>query len=38
MADVTRDHFGVFRDEPTMKAGVEKLLSVKERSKNVGLR
>ncbi len=38
MADVTRDHFGVFRDEPTMKAGLEKLLSVKERSKNVGLR
>jgi succinate dehydrogenase / fumarate reductase flavoprotein subunit len=38
MADVTRNHFGVFRDEPTMKAGLEKLLSVKERSKNVGLR
>ena len=38
MADVTRNHFGVFRDEPTMKAGLEKLLAVKERSKNVGLR
>ncbi len=38
MADVTRDHFGVFRDEPTMKTGLEKLLAVKERSKNVGLR
>jgi succinate dehydrogenase flavoprotein subunit len=38
MADLTRDYFGVFRDEPTMKAGLEKLLSVKERSENVGLR
>ena len=38
MADVTRDHFGVFRDEPTMKAGLDKLLDVKARSKNVGLR
>jgi len=38
MADVTRYHFGVFRDEPAMKAGLEKLLTVKERSKNVGLR
>jgi succinate dehydrogenase / fumarate reductase flavoprotein subunit len=38
MADITRYHFGVFRDEATMKAGYEKLLSVKARSKNVGLR
>jgi succinate dehydrogenase / fumarate reductase, flavoprotein subunit len=38
MADISRDHFGVFRDEPTMKAGYEKLLTVKARSKNVGLR
>ena len=38
MADVTRDHFGVFRDEPTMKAGLDKLLAVEGRSKNVGLR
>jgi succinate dehydrogenase / fumarate reductase, flavoprotein subunit len=28
----------VFRDEPTMRAGVEKLLSIKERSADVGLR
>jgi succinate dehydrogenase / fumarate reductase, flavoprotein subunit len=38
MADITRDHFGVFRDEPTMKAGLDKLLAIKERSKKVGLR
>ncbi len=38
MALVTRDYFGVFRDEATMAAGLEKLLDVKARSKNVGLR
>jgi succinate dehydrogenase / fumarate reductase, flavoprotein subunit len=38
MADVTRDHFGVFRDEATMRSGLDKLLVVKERSKSVGLR
>jgi succinate dehydrogenase / fumarate reductase flavoprotein subunit len=38
MADVTRDHFGVFRDEATMKAGLDKLLDIKARSRNVGLR
>jgi succinate dehydrogenase / fumarate reductase, flavoprotein subunit len=38
MADITRDHFGVFRDEPTMKIGLDKLLDVKARSKNAGLR
>jgi succinate dehydrogenase / fumarate reductase, flavoprotein subunit len=38
MALITRDHFGVFRDAPTMKAGLDKLLEVKARSKNVGLR
>ena len=38
MADITRDHFGVFRDEATMKAGLDKLLDIKARSKNVGLR
>jgi succinate dehydrogenase / fumarate reductase, flavoprotein subunit len=38
MAEVTRDHFGVFRDEPTMKTGLDKLLDVKARSKNIGLR
>ena len=38
MADITRYHFGVFRDEPTMKTGLDKLLDVKARSKNVGLR
>ncbi len=38
MADITRDYFGVFRDEGTMKTGLDKLLDVKARSKNVGLR
>jgi succinate dehydrogenase / fumarate reductase flavoprotein subunit len=38
MALVTKEHFGVFRDEPTMKAGLERLLSIKERSAKVGLR
>jgi succinate dehydrogenase / fumarate reductase flavoprotein subunit len=38
MAVITRDYFGVFRDEPTMKAGLDKLLDVKARSKNIGLR
>ncbi len=38
MAEVTRDYFGVFRDEPTMQAGLDKLLDVKARSKNIGLR
>ncbi len=33
-----KEHFGVFRDEPTMKAGLEKVMSVKERVKNIGLR
>ncbi len=38
MTAVMKEHFGVFRDEATMKAGVEKLLSVKERVGNIGLR
>ncbi len=38
MTSAMKEHFGVFRDEPTMKAGVEKLVSVKERVKKVGLR
>ena len=33
-----KDHFFLFRDEPTMKAGLDKLYSVKERVKNIGLR
>ncbi len=38
MALVTKEHFGVFRDEAGMKAGLDKLLSIKERSAKVGLR
>ncbi|OFW61224.1 MAG: fumarate reductase (quinol) flavoprotein subunit [Actinobacteria bacterium RBG_16_64_13] len=38
MTVAMREHFGLFRDEPTMKAGVEKLLSIKERVKGIGLR
>jgi succinate dehydrogenase / fumarate reductase flavoprotein subunit len=38
MTQIMKEHFGVFRDEPTMKAGVEKLLSVKARVGNIGLR
>ena len=38
MTVAMKEHFGVFRDEPTMKAGLEKVISVKERVKNIGLR
>jgi succinate dehydrogenase / fumarate reductase flavoprotein subunit len=38
MTVAMKEHFGVFRDEPTMKVGLEKVLSVKERVKNIGLR
>ena len=38
MTATMKEHFGVFRDEPTMKAGVDKLLSIKQRVKNIGLR
>jgi succinate dehydrogenase / fumarate reductase flavoprotein subunit len=38
MTTAMKEHFFLFRDEPTMKAGLEKVLSVKERVKNIGLR
>ncbi len=38
MTETMKEHFGVFRDEATMKAGVEKLVSVKGRVANIGLR
>lgn len=38
MTETMKEHYGLFRDEATMKAGIEKLLSIKERVKNVGLR
>ena len=33
-----KEHFFLFRDEATMKKGLDKLWSVKERVKNIGLR
>jgi succinate dehydrogenase/fumarate reductase flavoprotein subunit len=38
MTVAMKEHFGVFRDEPTMAVGLEKVLSVKERVKKIGLR
>ncbi|NLE11254.1 MAG: FAD-binding protein [Actinobacteria bacterium] len=38
MTALMKDHFFLFRDEPTMKAGLEGLYSVKERVKNISLR
>jgi len=38
MTVVMKEHFGIFRDEPTMKAGYEKLTSIKERLGKIGLR
>ncbi len=38
MTTTMKEHFFLFRDEPTMKAGLDKLWSVKERVKNIGLR
>ncbi|MBN1630333.1 MAG: FAD-binding protein [Thermoleophilia bacterium] len=38
MTALMRDHFFLFRDEPTMKAGLERLYSIKERVKNISLR
>ncbi len=38
MTKAMKEHFFLFRDEPTMKAGLEKVMSVKERVKNIGLR
>ena len=38
MTVTMKEHFGLFRDEPTMKAGLDKLYSIKQRVKNIGLR
>ena len=38
MTTTMKDHFGVFRDGPTMQAGVDKLMALKERIKHIGLR
>lgn len=38
MTALMREHFGLFRDEATMKAGVDKLVSIRERVGKIGLR
>ncbi|MBN1631764.1 MAG: FAD-binding protein, partial [Thermoleophilia bacterium] len=38
MTAAMKDHFFLFRDEPTMKAGIDKLFDIKERVKNISLR
>jgi succinate dehydrogenase / fumarate reductase flavoprotein subunit len=38
MTEVMRIHFGIYRDEETMKAGVDQLLALKERLKKAKLR
>ncbi len=38
MTTTMKDHFGVFRDAATMHAGLDKMLALKERVGNVGLR
>jgi len=38
LTQAMKDYFFLFRDEETMQRGVEKLLSIKERLKNINLR
>ncbi len=38
MAEVMKEHFGVFRDESSMKKAVAKLICIKERAGGIGLR
>ncbi|OFW68356.1 MAG: fumarate reductase (quinol) flavoprotein subunit [Actinobacteria bacterium RBG_13_63_9] len=38
MTEVMKEHFGLFRDEATMKAGLDKLLMIKSRLPGIGLR
>jgi succinate dehydrogenase/fumarate reductase flavoprotein subunit len=38
MTNVMKEHFGLFRDEPTMKVGMERLHDAKERVGKIGLR
>jgi succinate dehydrogenase flavoprotein subunit len=38
MTVTMKEHFFLFRDEAAMRTGLEKLVSVKERVKNIGLR
>jgi succinate dehydrogenase / fumarate reductase, flavoprotein subunit len=38
MTTLMKEHFGLFRDEPTMKDGLRKLVDIKERVRHIGLR
>ncbi len=38
MTDVMKDHFFLFRDEAEMKAGLDRLITLRERARSVGLR
>jgi succinate dehydrogenase / fumarate reductase flavoprotein subunit len=38
MTVLMKEHYGLFRDEATMKEGLEKLLKIKARVANIGLR
>jgi len=38
MTEVMKDHFFLFRDEAAMREGLERLLQVKERVKNINIR
>ena len=38
MTAAMKDHFFLFRDEPTMKAGIDKLYAIKARVKDINLR
>ena len=38
MTTTMKEHFGVFRDERTMREGLERLLKLKERCRRLGLR
>lgn len=38
MLELMKEHFGLFRDEATMKAGLDRLVVLRERADKVGLR
>jgi succinate dehydrogenase / fumarate reductase flavoprotein subunit len=38
MTEIMKEHYGLFRDAATMKEGLEKLVSIKERVGDIGLR
>jgi len=38
MTTTMKEHFGIFRDEPTMRTGLDTMLALKERSRHMTLR